>query len=163
VLEIEDRVQGVAERPGRLVHHRRILVLDPAAHRGVDEGDALGDDPADPSLARRGEQVARALGANPIGGCVELGILEVEDVGERGQLVHDDLRAGLGHREGERVPVVDVADDTARAVRLDLNRGRRPSCHPGRVVAGLDQASHQRSSDRSRGPGDEDARAHQRE
>jgi hypothetical protein len=90
------------------VEHHPLVLFDRAAHAGRPEGDALGEHARGARRPGRGDQVARALGADPVVAFdVERQPLHV--VGEVGQLVHHELGLERRHRAGERIDVVDVA------------------------------------------------------
>ena len=55
-----------------------------------------------PAALRRGDQVAGALGADPVVGLVDAPLARVELRGQRGELVDDDLGLGGGDRRRQR-------------------------------------------------------------
>ena len=114
VLEVLDR--GVDRRG--LCPERVVLVVDPVLARRVGERDALGDDASRAARAGGGEQVAGALGAQAVGGLeLRLHLARIQVLGDRRELMHDDLGRGRRHRGGERVGVEHVNHDRRRAGR----------------------------------------------
>ena len=134
--------------PGRRVEQRLVLGLHPRALRPIRERDALGDEPARARGAGGVQQVPGALGAAPVGGGVEILLAEVEPLGQRGELVNDDLGARLLDRHAQRVGVEHVHDGGARAGLAHVLGLRLGARHARHLVSGGDELRDQRPADR---------------
>jgi hypothetical protein len=82
--------------------------------------------------------------------------LAVEPVGQRGELVHDDLGLGQRHRRAEQLVVEhvghrDVGSGFAKRARRVLAAG-----HRRHLVARVEHQAHCAASDQACGAGDED-------
>ena len=96
-LVLERRAGAAREGLRRIGPGPRLLVLDHLALRRVDEGDALGDEAADPGLASGLDQVVAALGARSVGRPV-VDLPRVVLAGKAGELADHDLRRRIPHR-----------------------------------------------------------------
>ncbi len=139
VLDVADRLHHRVRRRPRVQVQRVLLGLHPPALAdSVPGGVALRDEVGDAGRLGRGQQVIRPLDAQPIGGgeppiqVPEIGLAGVSGT-DRGHLVHDRVRPGLGHRLTNRRRVQPVHHDGTGAQLLQqahLGRARRRSRHP---------------------------------
>ena len=121
-LEVGERVDRRRRNsPGAVDVERRVLVLDPVALRRVEEGDALGDEPAGPGRPRRGDQVAGRPRCGPGWSPRGSSCLGLNPLGQGGQRVDDDLGLGGRDRRLER--------------RRRRRRRRRPPSRPPRAIS----------------------------
>jgi hypothetical protein len=100
---------------------RVLLGLDPSALAdSVPAGVALRDEVGCAGRLGGGQQVVRPLGAQPAGGgeppveVPKIGLAGVRH-GNRGHLVHNRVRPGLGHRLTDRNRIQPVHHDAVRA------------------------------------------------
>ena len=85
-------------------------------------GIALCHEPLDSRSARRGQQVVRALGAQPVRQLEALLEAAEVDAGQRGQLMDDRVRLRLRHGGHDRVAVERVEHDRLGAQIPDQAR-----------------------------------------
>ncbi len=149
----------VLDRLDRLLHRLQALVqrVVLGLHRPTDPrvrnaaAVALGDEPLDAGLLRRGEQVARTLRPEPVGLRERFGeALEVEVARQRGRLVDDRVRPGLEHHPTHGVPVEHVEQRRLGAERAQPLRPLAGSGRADNLVPALDELRHERHPDRSR-------------
>ena len=115
---------------------------------GVDEGDALGDQPASARGLRRRDKIGRALDAQPGIAAQRLAAaLRIEHLRQIGQLMDDDFGVGLHDGIMHCGTVENIDDDGLRALlsqRLGLfGRPRRA----GHLMSSGDQERRQSPSD----------------
>jgi hypothetical protein len=119
LLEVPHRGHRLARLRGRGGIERVVLGLDrPALALGPEAGEALGDEPVDPRLARGRDQRVGALGPQP----VRLRERAVEVAGEvqvrQGRrLVDDRVRRGLDHGPADGRTIEQIERDRLSAER----------------------------------------------
>ena len=156
-LEVADRGERLASVGGRLGIERVVLALERRALARVrPAGVALPHEPARAGRARGRDQVVGALGAQPVGHGERLvEVARHAEPGQRGELVHDDVRPGGDDRVAHRGRVQRVDDDRLGAERAQLVDPRAGGA--GDVVAARDQLRNQAAAQGARGTRDEDA------
>ena len=159
LLDVPDRRHGLLGRRERVGVQRIGFGLDLAAGPGVVPADeALRDEPAGACLPGGFQQVVGALGAQFVGDrelLVE--VAEAAHAGQRGHLVHDDVRLRGLDRVEYALTVQAVDDGGGRAGVLQLAGLGRRARGAGDLVAGRDQTGDQVLADRSGRPRDEDS------
>ena len=101
--------------------------------------------------------MARAFGADARVARIGRGELHlVEDAGQVGQLVDDDLGPRLHHGALERVGIEHVNDHGVNACGFELARRLRRARHAGDVMAGGKEQRRQAAPDRPTRAGEKD-------
>ena len=134
------------------------LGLRPAAPRRIHVRVALRDEAARAGGARRLDEVARALDADPpVGGELLDGVTGRELLGDIGELVDHDLGLLVGQEPAETLSVVHVCHDAAGAVVSKAPGALLRAAHADHVVAALDKQWDEPAPYHSGGAGHEDS------
>jgi hypothetical protein len=114
----------------------------------IDEGDALGDNPANAGRAGRRHQIAGPFAANAAVARRRRGQqVAVEYVGQVGQLVDDHIGLCGRDRGGQRLRVEHIDHSGGRARAHDVGGLLGRASGAGDLLPGADQKPHQRTSD----------------
>ena len=116
------------------------------------------DEAGDAGLARGGEQVVGALGAQPVG--LRERPVEVPAearVRERGRLVDDRIGGGFEHRLAHGACVEKIERNRFCAERADALAAAGRGVGADHLVPGIDQLSNEAAADRTAGSCNEDS------
>jgi hypothetical protein len=157
LLHVADRVERAALRLRRVRVQRIVLGLDGASGALVrPAGEALRHEPPDTGGARGRKQVVGAARPQLVG-CREraVEVAQVRRPGERGHLVDDRVRFGVGNRLSDRCRVETVDKDGLGAQVPEQAELRLTTGRCSHVMARHNQLRDEAAADGAGGTGDE--------